>query len=269
MLRHGTTTWEGKSGYGLDRETELRSLRAVRAAGGSPTWLGAHAVPPEAADADSYLDFALADVLPEASRLADAADVFLERGAFDAVQARRFLEACGEAGLALRLHGDQFTESGAVPLAIELDARSVDHLEATGAGGVAALAASGVVGVLLPTSALFLDRPMPPARELADGGAAIALATDFNPGSSFTTSLPLVCSLACTQLHLSPAEALTAVTVNAAHVLGAADRVGRVAPGLDADLVLLDAPDWRYLAYHLAGEIVALVVKGGQVLFRR
>jgi imidazolonepropionase len=269
MLRHGTTTWEGKSGYGLDRETELASLRAVRAAGGSPTWLGAHAVPPEAADGDAYLDFALAEVLPEAAQLADAADVFLERGAFDAAQARRFLEACRDAGLALRLHGDQFTESGAIPLAVELGARSVDHLEATGADGVTALAASGVVGVLLPASALFLDRPMPPARELAAAGAAIALATDFNPGSAFTTSLPLVCSLACTQLHLSPAEALTAVTVNAAHVLGAADRVGRIAPGLDADLVLLDAPDWRYLAYHLAGDIVAVVVKDGQVAWRR
>jgi imidazolonepropionase len=269
MLAHGTTTWEGKSGYGLDRDTELASLRAVRAAGGSPTWLGAHAVPPEAADADAYLDFALGEVLPEAAKLADAADVFLERGAFDAAQARRFLEGCGDAGLALRLHGDQFTEAGAIPLAIELGARSVDHLEATGPDGVAALATSDVVGVLLPASALFLDRPMPPGRELVDAGAAIALATDFNPGSAFTTSLPLICSLACTQLHLSPAEALTAVTANAAHVLGVGDRVGRVAPGLSADLALLDAPDWRYLAYHLAGDVVAVVVSEGHVAFRR
>ena len=269
MLRHGTTTWEGKSGYGLDRDTELESLRAVAAAGGSPTWLGAHAVPPEASDAEAYLDFALRDVLPDAARLADAADVFLERGAFDATQARRFLAACGAAGLALRLHGDQFTEFGAIPLAVELGARSVDHLEATGAAGVSAIAASQVVGVLLPASALFLDRPMPPARALADAGAAIALATDFNPGSAFTTSLPLVCSLACTQLQLSPAEALTAVTVNAAHVLGASERVGRIAPGLDANLVLLDAPDWRYLAYHLAGDLVAVVVRDGQVAFQR
>jgi len=269
MLRHGTTTWEGKSGYGLDRDTELASLRAVRAAGGSPTWLGAHAVPPEARDADAYLDFALTEVLPQAARLADAADVFLERGAFDAAQARRYLEACRVAGLALRLHGDQFTESGAVPLALELGARSVDHLEATGADGIAALAASEVAGVLLPASALFLDRPMPPGRALVDAGAAIALATDFNPGSSFTTSLPVVCSLACTQLHLSPAEALTAVTLNAAHVLDVADTHGRIAPGLAADLVLLDAPDWRYLAYHLAGDVVAAVVKDGRVAYRR
>jgi imidazolonepropionase len=269
MLRDGTTTWEGKSGYGLDRETELASLRAVRASGGSPTWLGAHAVPPEFGDADSYLDFALTEVLPQAARAADAADVFLERGAFDAGQARRYLDACRLAGLELRLHGDQFTESGAIPLAVELGARSVDHLEATTGDGIAALASSAVVGVLLPASALFLGRVMPPARDLVDAGAAIALATDFNPGSSFTTSLPLVCSLACTQLHLSPAEALTAVTVNPAHVLGVSDRVGRIVPGLAADLVLLDAPDWRYLAYHLAGDLVAAVVRDGQVAYRR
>jgi imidazolonepropionase len=269
MLAHGTTTWEGKSGYGLDRDTELASLRAVRDAGGVPTWLGAHSVPPEFEDGDAYLDFALADVLPEAAQVATAADVFLERGAFDATQARRYLEACRDAGLALRLHGDQFTESGAIPLALELGARSVDHLEATGADGARALADSDVVGVLLPASALFLDRPMPPARALVDAGAAIALATDFNPGSSFTTSVPLVCSLACTQLQLSPAEALIAVTVNAAHVLGCADDRGRIAPGLRADLLLIDAPDWRYLAYHLAGDIVAAVIRDGAVAYRR
>jgi imidazolonepropionase len=265
MLHAGTTTFEAKSGYGLDRGTELASLRAIRAAGGHPTWLGAHAVPPEFDSADDYLDFALADVLPEAAELADAADVFLERGAFDVAHARRYLEACREAGLALRLHGDQFTELGAIPLAAELGARSVDHLEATGPDGVRALAAGDVVGVLLPASALFLDRPMPPARELVDAGAAVALATDFNPGSAFCESLPLVCSLACTQLHLSPAEALGACTVNAAHVLGLADRKGRLAPGYDADVVLLDAPDWRHLAYHLAGELVGVVLQEGRL----
>ena len=265
MLRAGTTTFEAKSGYGLDRETELASLRAISAAGGIPTWLGAHALPPEFDDADGYLDFLLADVLPDAARLAEAADVFLERGAFDAKQARRYLEACGAAGLALRLHGDQFTEAGAIPLAVELGARSVDHLEATGAAGTADLAASDVVGVLLPASALFLDRPMPPGRTLVDAGAAVALATDFNPGSAFCESLPLVCSLAATQLRLSPAEALGACTVNAAHVLGRADRLGRLAPGYAADVTLLDAPDWRYLAYHLGGPVVAGVVKDGAV----
>ena len=211
----------------------------------------------------------LAEVLPEAAQLAEAADVFLERGAFDADQARRYLVACRDAGLALRLHGDQFTESGAIPLAIELGARSVDHLEATGADGVRTLAASDVTGVLLPASALFLGRPMPPARALVDAGAAVALATDFNPGSAFCESLPLVCSLACTQLRLAPAEALAACTVNAAHVLGRADRKGRLAPGYAADIVLLDAPDWRYLAYHLGGDIVHTVVESGAVAWTR
>src|SRR5262249_35964471 len=206
----------------------LASLEAVSATGGVPTWLGAHAVPPEFDDADAYLDFALAEVLPRAAGLAEAADVFVEQGAFSVDQARRYLEACREAGLVLRLHGDQFTELGAVELAIELGARSIDHLEATGDAGIAALSASDVTAVLLPASALFLDRPMPPARALADRGAVIALATDFNPGSAFCESLPLVCSLACTQLHLAPEEALTGCTVNAAHVLGLAARRGRI-----------------------------------------
>ena len=269
MLAHGTTTFEAKSGYGLDAETELAQLEAIAAAGGVPTWLGAHAVPPEFGGADAYLDFALRDVLPAAARIAEAGDVFLERGAFDADQARRYLEACREAGLTLRLHADQFTEVGGVPLAVELGARSVDHLEATGPAGVAALAASGVTAVLLPVAALFLDRPMPPARALVDAGAIVALATDFNPGSAFCESLPVVMSLACTQLRLAPAEALAAATVNAAHVLGRGDRLGRLEPGQAADLVLLDAPDWRYLAYHLGGEDVAVVVKEGEVAWER
>jgi imidazolonepropionase len=252
MLRHGTTTFEAKSGYGLDHETELASLRAIAGAGGVPTFLGAHAVPPEHGDADGYVDWLIAEVLPRAAAIA--------------TQARRYLEAARGHGLELRLHGDQFTEAGAIPLAVELGARSVDHLEATGVDGVNALAASDVIAVLLPASALFLGRPMPPARRLVDAGAAVALATDFNPGSAFCESLPVVCSLACTQLGLSPAEALTACTLNAAHVLARADRKGRLAAGFDADVVLLDAPDWRYLAYHLGGDVVSTVICGGTPL---
>ena len=269
MLRAGTTTFEGKSGYGLDRDTELASLRAIRDAGGIPTFLGAHAVPPEFEHADAYLDFVLAEVLPEAAKIAEAADVFVERGAFDVEQARRYLLACREAGLWLRLHGDQFTESGAVQLAIETAASSIDHLEATGDDGVRALAQSDVVAVLLPASALFLARPMPPARALVDAGAAVALATDFNPGSAFCESLPLVCSLACTQLRLSPPEALNACTINAAAAIRRADRKGRLAPGYDADVVLLDAPDWRYVAYHLGGDVVSGVIQGGETVWQR
>ncbi|HEU4972956.1 MAG TPA: imidazolonepropionase [Gaiellaceae bacterium] len=271
MRQAGTTTFEAKSGYGLDHDTELAQLRAIANAGGIPTWLGAHSVPPEFADggADAYVDFLVRDVLPDAAQLAESGDVFLERGAFDATQARRYLTACREAGLELRLHGDQFTESGAIPLAIELRARSVDHLEATGEEGVAALAESEVTGVLLPASALFLGRPMPPGRALVDAGAAVALATDFNPGSAFCESLPLVCSLAATQLKIAPEEALSACTVNAAHVLGRADRKGRLAPGYDADVVLVAADDWRHLAYHLGGPVVHTVIAGGQIAWRR
>jgi imidazolonepropionase len=269
MIRAGTTTFEAKSGYGLDRETELASLAAIRAAGGVPTFLGAHAVPPEYEAADEYVDFLVADVLPAAAESAEAADVFLERGAFDANEARRYLSEAKRLGLALRLHADQFTEAGGIPLAVELGARSVDHLEATRDDGVRTVARSDVTAVLLPVSALFLNRPMPPARRLVDAGAAVALATDFNPGSSFCESLPFVCSLACTQLGLSPAEALAACTVNAAHVLSRADRKGRLAPGFDADVVLLDAPDWRYVAYHLAGDVVAAVIKDGETIWQR
>jgi imidazolonepropionase len=264
MLRAGTTTFESKSGYGLDRDTELASLQAIRDEGGVPTWLGAHAVPPEYDGADAYLDFILTQVLPDAAALAEAADVFLERGAFDTAQARRYLSACAEAGLALRVHADQFTEQGAVPLAIELGARSVDHLEATGAEGVAALGASDVAAVLSRRA-----RSSSPADAAGAGarrsGAIVALATDFNPGSAFCESLPLVCSLAATQLKLSPAEALAACTVNAAHVLGRSERLGRLASGYDADIVLLDAPDWRYLAYHLGGNLVTKVVLQGEL----
>ena len=272
MLEHGTLTAEAKSGYGLDRETEMKSLRAIAGAAEgspldvSPTFLGAHTVPPEFDSAAEYVEFAVREVLPEASTLARQADVFLERGSFEVPEARRYLQACRERGLGLRLHADQFSERGAIPLAIELGARSVDHLEATGAEGAKLLAGSDVTAVLLPGCALFLDLPLPPARELVEQGGIIALATDFNPGSSFCESLPLVMSLACTRLKLSPAEALSACTANAAHVLGKSGEAGRLAPGYRADILVLDAPDWRYLAYHLGGDRFAARVKSGKLL---
>jgi imidazolonepropionase len=271
MLEHGTTTAEAKSGYGLDRETELKSLRAIRAAGQNspvdihPTFLGTHTVPAEFDNAQEYIDFVIQEVLPEAAPLARFADVFLERGSFEAPEAKRYLEACREFGLALRLHADQFSERGGIPLAVELGARSVDHLEATGHEGANLLAKSDVASVLLPACGLFLDLPLPPARLLADEGAILALGTDFNPGSSFCESLPLVMNLACTRLGLSPAEALCASTVNAAYVLGLRD-VGRLATGYKADVLLLDAPDWRHVAYHLGGDRFAAKIKSGQIL---
>jgi imidazolonepropionase len=161
------------------------------------------------------------------------------------------------------MHGDQFTESGAIDLAVELGARSVDHLEQTGPQGLAKLAASDTAGVLLPVAAMQLRRPAPPARALIDAGGIVALATDFNPGSAFCHSLPTVMSLASTQLGMSLGEALAACTVNAAWVLGRADRVGRLAPGYDADIALLNAPDWRFVAYHLpAGDVEAVIKRG-------
>ena len=271
MLEHGTTTAEAKSGYGLDAETEIKSLRAIAGAAKgclidvSPTFLGAHTVPPEFDAAPEYVEFVIHSVLPEAATLSGQADVFLERGSFEVPEARRYLEACREHGLALRLHADQFSERGAIPLAIELGARSVDHLENTGDAGARLLARSNVAAVLLPACGLFLDLPLPPARRLADEGAILALATDFNPGSSFTESLPLVMNLACTRLGLSPAEALTACTANAAHVLDLPD-VGRLAPGHKADILVLDAPDWRYLAYHLGGDRFTATIKAGRVV---
>lgn len=271
MLEHGTTTAEAKSGYGLDLASELKSLRAIYDASEKsfvdvhPTFLGAHTVPPEFENAAEYVGFVIREVLPEAAPLARAADVFLERGSFEVPEARRYLKACREHGLALRLHGDQFSERGAIPLAIELGARSVDHLEATGEDGARLLAKSDVAAVLLPACALFLDLPLPPARLLVDEGAIVALATDFNPGSSFCESLPLVMILACTRLKLSPAEALTACTANAAHVLGLQE-VGRLALGYRADVLLLDAPDWRHLAYHLGSDRFAAKIKSGRLL---
>jgi imidazolonepropionase len=271
MLEHGTTTAEVKSGYGLDRETELKMLRTIREAAEDhpvdvhPTFLGAHTVPWEFSGAAEYVEFVVSEVLPEAAHLASAADVFLERGSFEVPEARRYLEACADHGLALRLHADQFSERGAIPLAIELGARSVDHLENTGEDGARMLARSDVAAVLLPACGLFLDLPLPPARRLVEEGAIVALATDFNPGSSFCESLPLVMNLGCTRLGLSPAETLGACTANAAHVLGLND-VGRLAPGYRADVLVLDAPDWRHLAYHLGGDRFATRIKSGRVL---
>ena len=271
MLDHGTLTAEAKSGYGLDRETELKSLRAIWDAANEspvdvhPTFLGAHTVPPEFPGAAEYVEFVVREVLPEAAPLAEAADVFLERGSFEVPEARRYLEACADHGLALRLHADQYSERGAVPLAIELGARSVDHLENTSEVGARLLARSEVAAVLLPACGLFLDLPLPPARLLVEEGAIVALATDFNPGSSFCESLPLVMNLACTRLGLSPSEALCACTANAAHVLGLGD-VGRLAPGYRADVLVLDSPDWHHLAYHLGGDRFASRIKAGQVL---
>jgi imidazolonepropionase len=267
MAAHGTTTAEVKSGYGLDRDTELAMLDAANRdhpIDTVATFLGAHAVGPEFdGDADRYIDFVIAEVLPAAATRCSAVDVFLERGAFDRAQAERYLRAAAAHRLALRLHADQFSEGGGLELAVELGARSVDHLEATRDEAAKRLAASDVAAVLLPACVVMLDLPRPPARTLVDAGGIVALATDFNPGSAFCESLPLVCSLACMQLGMTPAEALCAVTANAAWVVGRDERSGRLAPGMDGDVVLLEADDWRFLCYHLGGDVVHATYKRG------
>ncbi len=260
MRALGTTTAEIKSGYGLDVETERRMLVAARRAGElagvrtTQTVLALHAIPPEAESTDAYVELAIEQILPACASQAQDADCFLEEGAFDVDQCRRYLEAAASLGLRLRLHGDQFSERGAIPLAVELGAVSVDHLEATGPGGVRQLAASSVIGVLLPLAALYLDDPMPPGRALLDAGASIALATDFNPGSAPCESLLTAMNLACTRMHLSCAEALTAATVGGARVLDLENEAGRLAAGFPADVVLLGDPDWRVACAHL-GEV--------------
>lgn len=274
MLAAGTTTAEGKSGYALTIEHELASLRVLQdVASEHPihstrTLLAAHTVPVEyEGRADAYIDEV---AIPAAQRAvsevrASAADVFLERGSFDRPQAERYLRAAQRAGLAARLHGDQFSDQGGVALAVEIGARSIDHLEALepDASRLGTLAESQVAGVLLPLSSLFLGRPYAPGRELVDAGGIVALASDFNPGSSYGESLTLAMSLACIGCRLRAGEALTAATINAAWVLGLADRVGRLDPGYRGDVVLLDQPSLAHLPYHVGTPGLQAVFVGG------
>ena len=274
MLAAGTTTAEGKSGYALTLEHELESLRVLQAVAAdhplrmTRTLLAAHTVPAEyEGRADAYVDEV---AIPAAQRAvrevrATAADVFLERGSFDLEQSRRYLLAARAAGLDARIHGDQFSDQGGIGLAIEVGAKSIDHLEALepDAPRLRTLAESDVAGVLLPLSSLFLGRPFAPGRELADAGAIVALASDFNPGSSYGESLTLAISLACLGCRLRAGEALTAATINAAWVLGLADRVGRLDAGYRGDVLLLDQPSLAHLPYHVGTPALRSVFVGG------
>lgn len=274
MLAAGTTTTEGKSGYALTERHELESLRVlanvadehpVRVVG---TVLAAHTVPVEyEGRPDAYVDEVAIPVVQQAAAtgLATAADVFLERGSFDTSQSRRYLRAALDAGLDARLHGDQFSDQGGIDLAIEIGARSIDHLEALepDADRLARLASSDVAGVLLPLSSLFLGRPWAPGRELVDAGAVVALASDFNPGSSYGESLTLAMSLAALGCRLRAGEAFTACTINAAWVLGLHDEVGRLDPGYRGDVVLLDQPALSHLPYHVGSPGIQAVFVGG------
>jgi len=279
MLAHGTTTAEAKSGYGLALDPELRQLRAIRAASQShpvdlvPTLLAAHEVPPEHRETRArYVDLVCEEIVPAAveAGLARFCDVFCEQGVFSAEESRRVLRAGAEHGLAPRLHADEFVDSGGAELAAELGALSADHLVAVSDRGVEALAEAGVTAVLLPGTSFFLMKHRyAPARRLVEAGVPVALATDCNPGSSHTESVPTVFVLAVFEMGLSIEEALTAATLNAACSLGLGDEIGSVEVGKRADLVLLDAPNFLHLAYHYGINPVAAVVKAGAVVHRR
>jgi len=257
FLRCGTTTVETKSGYGLTVEDELKILRVLRQLKEEvpleivPTFLGAHAVPKKLSP-DEYLDLVITEMLPRvtAEKLAEFCDVFCERGYFDIDQAHKILSAAKKLGLNLRGHVDQLTNSGGAKLMAEIGATTADHLEQTDEEGIAALKKANVQPVLMPGSVYALGSSRyPRAREMIEAGLAVVLATDFNPGSSPTPSMPMVLSLACTQMKMSPAEAIIASTVNAAHSLNRGDKIGSLEPGKFANFVIFDCEDYRELAY--------------------
>ncbi len=276
---HGTTTVEAKSGYGLDAASELKILRLHRAlAREGPlelvsTFLGAHVIPPEfRRRPDGYIDWLTHRLIPRVARerLAEFCDVFCDRGAFTVAQARRILVAGRACGLEPRLHAEQLARTGAVWLAVELHAASADHLEQMTPADVRAFASSNVVATLLPGCDFHLGlEPRVPARALVETGAIVALATDFNPGTSPTLSMPMVLSLAVNQLRLLPAEAIAAATINAAYSLRRHRRIGSLEPGKQADLAVFEVEDYREIPYYFGMSRCSLVLKRGRVIFSR
>ncbi len=285
MLMLGTTTVEVKTGYGLSVEAEMKLLRVIEQLHDShlmtliPTFLGAHAVPPEfRGRTDAYVELVVEEMIPAAAawyerssfarqRIPFFCDVFCEAGVFDVAQSRRVLEAGLAHGMIPKLHADEFENLGGVTLAVELGAASVDHLDVTLPDEVARLAASNTVGVVIPAvnfnlgSCHFAD-----ARGLIDAGAALALATDINPGSAPTPSMPMVMAIAARYQKLLPAEALNASAINAAYAIGLGDRIGSLQAGKQADMLILDASDYRHLAYEFGKNFVETVIKAGRIV---
>lgn len=272
MLSHGTTTVEAKSGYGLSLEDELKLLRAihrltaVHEADLVPTFLGAHAVPPEAGAADAYVRLVIDGMIPAVVEedLAEFCDVFCEDGAFTPEQSRAVLAAGAEAGLLPKIHADELSDLGGARLAAEVGAVSADHLLFASDEGLSAMAATGTMAVLLPGTAFFLGLPYARARRMIDLGVAVALATDFNPGTSPTYSMPMAVALGCIGMRLDPAEAIVAATINAAHAIGAAEEVGSLEPGKAADALILDLADYRELPMAFGTNPVRTVIKRGR-----
>jgi imidazolonepropionase len=284
MLELGTTTVEIKSGYGLDTENELKMLKAIEELDQThpadlvPTFLGAHAIPPEYKDRpDAYMDLVVAEMLPQAAAwYQDSSfgqrnwpffnDVFCEQNAFDLAQSRRVLEAGLALNISAKIHADEFTSLGGVALAVELGAASADHLDVTPSEEQTRLAQSDTVGVVLPAVNINLGSAhFANARALLDAGVALALATDINPGSAPCPSIPLVMAMACRYQKLLPAEALNASTINAAHAIGLGHRLGSIEVGKQADLLIVAAPDFRHLAYQFGGNLVETVIKRGTI----
>ena len=274
---HGTTTVEAKSGYGLDWKNELKTLRILHELHQEQpidihaTFLAAHVVPPEfRTRADAYVDLISHRWIPAVATagLAEFCDVYCDRGAFTVTQARKVLAAGRACGLVPRIHAEQLEHTGAARLAIELHAASADHLEKVTAGDIRALGLSNVVCTMLPGCCFHLGlQHFGPARPLIDAGAIIALATDFNPGTSPTLSMPMILSLACTQMRMTPAEAITAATINPAYSLRQHHRVGSLEVGKYADLAAFDVADYREIPYYFGVNLCSLTLKRGAIIY--
>ena len=281
LFRHGTTTAEVKTGYGLELDTELRQLQAIvdlDEAGPLemvPTFMGAHAVPAEFQnDPDGYVAQICSQMLPAAAawwrwrcpgRPMPFVDVFCERGAFSLAQSRAVLEAARQLGFGLKIHADEFENLGGAGLAVELGAASADHLVKTSAEEIRALGASSTVAVALPCTPFGLADPhYTPAQAVLDAGGALALASDINPGGAWCESMQFVLALACRYLRLTPAQAVAASTINAAAAVGRAEKIGSLEPGKQADLLILSVDDYRHLAYRYGANLVRTVVKKGR-----
>lgn len=282
MLAHGTTTVEIKTGYGLTTFDEIKLLDAIyRLDDMHPvevvaTFLGAHATPPEYRDnIDDYVTLIVEDMIPAVVNFARThgkplpfADVFCENGVFDVTQTRRILEACKEAGMMLKVHADEFVGLGGTKLAVELGAVSADHLVTTPKADIAALGEGQTIAVSLPATPFGLGHhDYTPAGAILDAGGALAIATDCNPGTAWCESMQMVIALACRYMKLTPAQALAAATINAAHALRCGDRLGSLEAGKQADLLVLDIPDYRHLGYRFGGNLVRTVIKAGEVVW--
>ena len=277
MLRLGITTVEGKSGYGLDRDTEMKQLRVMRRLNEAhpadivSTFMGAHATPAEwKGREDAFIDFNIREMFPLVAEegLAEFADIFCEKNVFTIEQSRRYLQAAREQGFKLKIHADEIVQFGGAELAGELHCASADHLLQASDAGIRAMADAGVVATLLPLTAFSLRETFARGREMIDAGCMVALATDLNPGSSFSASVPLLFALACIYMKLSPEEAVTAFTINSAAAIDRADRIGSIDVGKQGDLVLLQFPSYKFLPYHVGMNIVDTVIKQGEVVVK-